>query len=169
MPGSDPLTQIYDALWDMLETHKGFDRLVRVGNRAKFSLAGPRDPVKDEISEADLPEVRIVRTGGEAHLQRTSNGSSILQRYEVQIGTKSLRYDTELFPLEWEIYKAFSKWQDKLKGLEWAGKPYVKLARPLSFTTGVDEGQLDRGIEGWATVWSIEVELWFATADLQQA
>lgn len=165
MSEQDPATQVYNALWDMLEAHKGFTDLVRVGNRIKMS-GRKRRPIKDEVSEADLPEVRIIPAGGEPHVQRTSNGSSLVKRFAIQVSTGEEVVDVKLFPVEWEIYRAMSKWAVTLQALKWNGRSFVNLARPLEITEGVSDSDLNRGIVGWSTVWMCEVIMWFTTADL---
>jgi len=46
-------------------------------------------------------------------------------------------------------------------------REFVKLVRPMDVTVGVSSGDLARGARGWVSVWACEVEMWFATADLQ--
>lgn len=165
---SDPFTTLYDALWSMLEAHTGFTDLVKVGNRVKFT-GEVRDPVKPEINTADLPEVRLVPLGGDPHLQRTSNGTSVRKRFGIEITTGDKRVDAALFPVEWEIFRAMSNWASVLTALTWNSKTYVKLCRPLSMTEGESNPELNRGISGWSLVWACEVELWFTTADMLPA
>lgn len=163
----DPFTLVYDALWELLEAHEGFTDLVRLRNRVKFSGAD-RSPIKETISPADVPEVRLVCVGGTPHIQRTSGSSSCTKVFEVQLASGDQRYDESLFPVEWEIYKALSKWQITLQGLLWRGKPFVKLVRPVGSSIGVSVLDMSRGIGGWTSVWAVEAEMWFTTAELQE-
>lgn len=125
----DPFTLVYDALWELLETHAEFHDAVRLNNRIKFSSYGPMDPFKHEVATADLPEVRLTCVGGTPHLQRTSGSSSCVRRFEVQILVNDLRYTEELFPLEWEVYRAMSKWYDVVSSLTWP-EPTNKVTNP---------------------------------------
>lgn len=167
MSEKDPLSQVYDALWDLLEVHVPLTSLVKAGNRVKFSGTS-RDPEKERVSTADLPEIRIIPLGGTPHIQRTSNGSSWVKRFAVILATGDKRVDVSLFPVEWEIYRAMAQWADTLTALTWNDKPYIKLARPVSATEGISDRDLQRGVEGWTAVWQCEVELWFTTADLKE-
>jgi len=162
----DPITQVYYALWSLLEAHEPLAQLVKVGNRIKFSGA-TRDPVKAEVSDADLPELRIVPVSSTPHLQRTSNASSILKRLRIEVSTGDQRVDAGLFAMEWEIYRALSTWAATLTALTWNSKKYVRLARPVTVQDGTAQADLERGIRGWAAVWECEVEMWFDTADMQ--
>jgi hypothetical protein len=168
MSASNPLTAVYNALWTLLEQHRGFTALVRPGNRIKFAGAR-RDPMKAEICEGDLPEVRLTCTGGSAQIQRTSSSGSITKRFEVQIATgdQRLEYDAGVLAVEWEVLKAMHGWRAVLGALIWEDKAFVKTCKLLDVRVGVTDTDLNRGIKGWSAVWACEVEMWFATADLQ--
>ena len=168
MIDTDPFTLVYDALWSMLDSHTDFQELVKKGNMIRFSGKN-RDPVKAEISVSDVPEVRLVPMGGTPHLQRTSNSSSVLEKFEIQLSSGDQRVDYALFPVKWAIYRAMSDWATILEALTWKGRTFVKLARPMSTADGVTESDLRRGIDGWASIWSIEVHMWFANTDVQGA
>jgi len=167
MAATDPFSLVYNALWTLLEAHAEFAALVKVGNRIKFNAAGGDDPIKDKLSSADLPEVRLLCTGTSPHVQHTSGSSSCIKFFEIQVATRSQQYTAELFPVEWEIYRAMSKWATVLSALTWNSKTFVKLARPTDGQQGVSTDDVDRGGHGWVSVWGIEVQMWFTTTDLQ--
>lgn len=169
----NPFTQVYNALWTMLEAHTGFTDLVRIGNRIKFT--GTRtDPNKPEIMTADLPEVRLIPIGTSPHIQRTSNSGSVVKRFEIQLATGQIRLDQEgsegigasLFPIEWEILRAMHGWQGVLGTLTWNGKTFVRLVRPGQVNELSVQPEMSRSIRGWVALWACEVEMWFTTADL---
>ena len=164
---TDPFTLVHNALWALLEAHQGFVNLVPANNRIKFT-GDLRAPIKDQISTADLPEVRIVPTGGEAHLKRTSNSSSVLKRWEIQVSTGDQRvdYTKGVFAVEWEILIALQDWITALKAITWTSKPFVVTAKPATVREGVTEADLNRGIKGWSALWACEVEMFFQTSDM---
>lgn len=162
----DPITLCYEKLVDMLSEHTGFTTLVKTGNLIRFSGKN-RDPIKSQVSVSDLPEVRVVPRGGVPHIQRTSNSSSMIEVFEVQIASGDQRVDAALFPVKWEVYRALSGWASALMALTWKSKTFVKLVRPIDISDGVAEGDLRRGIEGWSSIWSVEIHMWFSTVDLQ--
>lgn len=164
----DPFTLVYKALWEMLEDHDEFKSFVREGNRVKFT-GKPREYLKTQVQDADLPEVRLVPAGAQPHLQRTSNGSSVVERFEIQIATGSEGVDLSLYPVKWAVFKAMSNWSTRLSVLTWNENKFVKLARPTAINDGSSGFDEARGIKGWTSVWACEVELWFRTADLQGA
>ena len=163
----DPIIQVHDALWALLEAHAPLASMVKVKNRVKLSGSN-RDPLKAEISDADLPELRITPSSSKPHLQRTSNGSSLVKRFRVEVATGDQRVDAGLFALEWEIYRALSAWVQTLIVLTWNEKTYVRLARPITVQDGKSDVDLIRGIRGWSALWECEVEMWFTTLDLKE-
>ncbi len=161
----DPITKVFDAFWVMLNSHQPFCNLVKAGNQITF-MGKDAAPIKGEISDGDLPEVRILPTSAEVQIQRTSNSSTIIMTWEIGVSTGDQRIDCLLFPLTWEIYRALKDWRIELDALTWNSKKYVKLVRPLTVAFGVSQTDLNRGIKGWSGLWSGETQMWFDTSDL---
>ncbi len=163
MAERDPISQVYDALWAMLEAHQGFVDLVRPGNRIKASGEN-LNPVKDEVSETDLPEVRIVATGGSFNTHLSSSKAQLVKQFEIQLSTGDQRLDALIFPVQWEIFRAFSVagWIAALQDLTWAGAKFVVSAEPLSTSEGKSMADLNRGIKGWAAAWACRVTMHFS-------
>lgn len=159
----NPLIIIYDALWDLLESSNEFKRLVRPGNRIRFDT---RDPIKSEVQAGDLPEVRIVPVTSKPHLQSSSSSTFIVETFEIQISTGDLRYTELLFPVKWAIYCAMANWMNVLRTLKWHDKVFVLNTKPNVVTDGASKADMDRRIVGWASVWSCEVMMCFATTDM---
>ncbi len=164
----DPITLVYEALWYLLESSPHFTSRVKSGNRMKF-IGKNVDPLKDHIRDMDIPEVRIIPTSIEPHMQRTSNSSSMWKRFEIQIATgdQSLDNPAALFPVEWALVLAMSNWFTHLQQLTWKGRKIVVRFRIPEVSEGVSDQDLNRGIKGWSAVWACEIELWFTTTDLQ--
>jgi hypothetical protein len=171
----DPLSQVYDGMWAMLRAHQGFNDLVRVGNQINFS-GDARNPLKAEITDTDLPEVRIIpAAANESHLQVTSNTGHLTQRFEVQVSTGDQRVDTKdeaginsaVYPVVWEILRAMSGWSAVLRALTWGERTFVTLAKPTALSIAVDQSDLNRGIIGWSAKWTYEVQLHFPTSAIQ--
>lgn len=165
MSTDNPFSQVYDALWGLLESHEGFTGLVRVGNRIRYDAA--RDPDKDVHTTTDLPEVRLVPTGGTPLVQTTTSSTQIKLTYEIQVSSGDLRLDAALYPVAWEILCAVTKWHDELRKLTWRGNRFVVHGRAVSLETGISDSDVARGISGWADKWGYEVLCAFGTADMQ--
>lgn len=163
----DPMSMVYDALWELAEAWTPLTSLVKVGNRIKFS-GDNRDPVKRQVSDADLPELVLGCTAFSPHMLRTSCGSSMDVTFEWMISAGDQRLDAALFPVVWELHRAMIGWMEVLAALTWKSKQFVKLTRALTGNVGMSNPELNRGITGWSSIWSCELQMWFQTVDLQQ-
>jgi hypothetical protein len=166
---SDPFTQAYDALWTKLEAHTGFTGLVKVGDRIKYDT-GKKDPEKDSIQNAALPEVRIIDLGGVGGNRKSSNSFSIIRRYQVQVSTDYLTLEGNtsipdgLYPVEWEIMRAFGIDGD-LPGIT-VGNDTIKCWFSYrEFTSNLYNADLSKQ-KGWVGVIDCEVEFWFSKTHL---
>ena len=166
MPEVDPFTQVHNALFGLLTSWTNFSNAVVEGNRITFT-GDDRDPIKDQVSEADLPECRLVPVGGEPAVQRTSSTTTIKRRWVIELATGDQRVDFRLLPLEWEIFRALTRWQGVITTLTWHSKPFVVTALPMSVQDAVTNTDLNRGIIGWTTIWACEVEMAFQTTDMR--
>lgn len=160
----NPFTQVYEALWEMLENHQGFVDLVPEKNRIKMLS---HSPVKDQVSTADLPEVRILPFGGRNHMNNSTNSTKLTRRYNIQIATGTHDVSEALYLVEFEIIRALHDWTKILKELQWSGCTFVKVFRELDIQEGASVYDLNRGIKGWSSVWSCEIELWFNNNDME--
>jgi len=181
MVEENPFTQLYGSIWKMLELWPGFEGLVCVGNRIKFSGEN-RDPMKKEILTADLPEVRVVPSGGAMNLHVTNKESNIKKSFQIQVSTGDQRVDavgTELsgedelikvnvglFPVEWEILRALTTWSETIYKLTWKGEEFVKDLSVVGLTEGASQADLNRGIRGWSAVVTIQVDMYFENSVL---
>ncbi len=163
----NPIQKVYTALWEMLDDSTRLKEMVKPGNQIKFTGS---HAWKDQVAAADLPEMQLVPTVTTPHLQRTSNGSSMLERFAVRIATGDQRLDKVLFEIRWEVYRAMADWSTRLTALTWKSNTFVRLVRPVTITEALIDNTADRGLGGtWFQVWSGECEMWFTTTDLQGA
>jgi len=163
---TDPFSLVYDRLWELLESHKGFTDLVKLRNRTKFS-GNDRSPLKDEVLAADLPEVRLIVSKLFPHIQRTSSSGSVNMTFEVQISTGDQRLTEVIFPVVFEIIRAMHGWPMVLQSLEWRGIPFVVKFVLGEIPIGTSDRDKNRGIIGWSTVWTCDLEIWLPTTLLQ--
>jgi hypothetical protein len=158
----NPIRLVYDALWDLLEANSLF--VSHAKKTIKFTGTAMY-PELDSVSEADLPEVRIVVAGFKPHPFNTSDSSRLTLTYQVQVATGEMLF-ASLLDMQWIIYAALHNWKAHIEPLEWNGK---KFARELS-TDDVQEtdrnARLNRGIRGWSTVWQGTVDCWFKSIDV---
>ena len=161
--GSDPLSKVYNTLWSALESNAEFTSLVAAGNRIKFS-GTDTSPIKDNMITEDFPEVRIIPISTTPHSNRSSNSSSLVKQFAVQMLSGDQRVTANHFPLEWLIFRLMTNHVSDLFELEWSGHKFVKNVKSTngqdSFSMSTD---LKPGIRGWISVWTCEIEMWFPT------
>lgn len=164
----DPFSQVYNAIWDMLEAHQGFADLVKVANRIKFADNNP-DPWKREIQDGDLPEVAIYPSDGVPQLDADSSETFITLRFNLLISTGDRRVDALIFPVLWETLRAMAGWRLHLETLAWNGQPFVRDAYPTTFSENLTDAENNRKKEGWTGLCGYEVQLNFTTAHFRPA
>lgn len=167
--GTDPLSIVYNALWDLLEAHTGFTDLVKVGNRAKYD-GWMHSPKKDFVSVADTPEVAIVPAG--SPVPTTPSGSVLLRKTfaaGLVVGDQRIGEIGGFLPVQWELIRAFHGWETPLKALTWSGNTFVNALRleETSDTLLDTQQTVDRGIAGWVAVLRFQVWMHFAMADVR--
>jgi hypothetical protein len=161
----NPFAMVHRALWDMLEASDAFCELVPEGNRIKF-YGEKRAPQKDTVMADDLPEVRIVSMQSTTTLTAASNLTATVRRFQIEIASGDQRFNTILFPVEWEVYLALLSWRETLGALKWADKQFVTRASLVQEQEGKTTVDLLRGIKGWTAIWAIDVAMYFNTSDL---
>ena len=163
----NPFTMVFSELWQMLLEHPQFVRDVREGNRIRFDKTGNRDPLKDHVQAADVPEVCLVASTGSANLMGTSSSSSCVRQYSSLVSTGDYRYTEYLGVVEWYIFCALTGWKGRLAALKWKDQNFVKRLNVVSTMAGMSDPERNRNIAGWSAVWTIEVEMHFNTSGLQ--
>lgn len=78
----------------ILESSAKLCELVKINNRIK--MVDKDNPIKDNLSPADLPELTLVPTSGQAVTVGTSSSSyGFIQRYNIIISTDEFRTNQE--------------------------------------------------------------------------
>ena len=154
----DPFTQGYNAIWDALEAVPDFAKLVKPGNRIKFS--GDRQPSeKDKVKPSDSPEVRVSIDSGNAP-QYTSSSTHVTMAYAIEVNTQDARLTAQALPVMYAILKAGARIR---KGL--SNVPSVKqvMPQPMQFNRDDPEGRF----RGWVAVAGFAVTFFFTTSELE--
>ena len=166
---NNPFTLVWDGLWTMVERNSILMSNVRKGNRIKFE---EQDELKRMISDGDLPELSLLSSGAEINIMNSSNTSSCNRKYTWGIATGELQINPFYNTLSWELFRSMIDWDCILCPLIWPedSNPewhFVEVVNIMS----VEEGNLliseNRGIRGWAGLWTIEVRMCFRTEDLR--
>lgn len=166
----NPFTLIFDALWAMVEDSPNFVADIKVNNRIHLNIANDPNPLKQQIQDADLPEILLVPTGiSESNLFSTSSTTKIVRQYNWILSTGDLRVQNYLHQVEWNLFCAMTGWQSLLGNLIWpanSGRNFVKRCGLLAANQGLNDNEKNRGLIGWSSIWGCEVESHFMTQDL---
>lgn len=165
MPISNPFELVYDAIWGLVDNHKGLSDLIRFENRVNFNNPRNRDPVKTQVAARDLPELRLIATGATYATETTSCSTKVTQQFQWGIATGDKRFE-QVFQVNWELLRAMMKWRETLQALLWNNKRFVFHVSPIEHSVGVTDVDLNRGIKGWSALWTGEVQMFFTSADL---
>lgn len=163
----DPLTMVYDALWNLLEDFPPFTDQVAPGNRIRLNCK-LRDPIKDVLRKADLPEVLIFPAGGLTNIHANSSESRLERTYQVLLTTGDKRVNELHFPLQWHIIQAVAAWPARMGGMTWRGQPFLIDVNLPDTTEGMSDPDQNRNIPGWSSVITIATVLNFNTNQLRQ-
>lgn len=163
---TDPYTLAHDGLWAVLEDNTDFTTLVPSGNRIKFS-GDDRRPIKDKITTADMPDVRISMRVLTVRETGTSNGEFDRVQFNIELATGDQRLTVRAFPIIWAIRQAIFAGDAILKAIEFNSKTsWISCPQPGNVDFGIANDAEGRGIVGWAAVETVELQLFFSTTDL---
>lgn len=162
----NPFTKVYNALWRIVKVHPGIDRAVKLGNRITFGEDN-RDPWKDKVSASDVPELVLVQDATQIRVNNTSSTSMCVREYSWLISTGDFRVNHYLNEVEWLLFTAHTGWQAVMKCLLYNDRTFVKRVDFIGTTTGFTDSDSNRGLRGWSSIWRVQVEMHFSTADLQ--
>lgn len=170
---NNPYWMVYQTLWKMLRDSTDFNEMVRAPNQIDYFDEQKHFPdVKDTFSSADVPAVKIVPGRMLPQLDASSCSMLVSVAWQIQVATGTQPAKVEL-DLAWVILRAMSKWDTRLSALTWTppggetAKAFQVACRVRAVDETLEDRRAQRGILGWTSVWTGEVQLFFATADLQ--
>jgi len=160
MAATDPITMVHDAIVALAKANTTLTSLVRAGAWITYD-GTDRMPPKAISTEAARPELDLRPYTGFGHHKRTAGSLYLKKRWAWWISTGDKRVGKELFPIEWELFKAMSLWTTTFPSLSWEGTAdYVKDFR----VTSIDDKDLSEGrertIPGWLGIVVCEADLW---------
>lgn len=148
MSEPDPFTRVYNKIVGVLKDHK-----LKV-----VSWNSTADPLPDKLTEGDLPEVQVRPTALASVIGDTSSTSVVQQSYDVSIASGDNRLGERLFPAQWQLFKALHAIKYGMEDLA-----FVLDLSVVSATTGLVDplSPTNRGINGWASMWTITIHMSF--------
>jgi hypothetical protein len=165
---SDPFTLVYNALDSLLWASSEVRSLVRPGNRLSFNSTKTLNPIKDEVSESDLPEMILEITSLTGNLFATSSSSEVTRQFQVLLSTGNMQATQMLLPLEFAVFAAMANWKSVLLALRWIDpdRAFVTRANLVSAECGIRDIEKNRGLTGWSAIWTVDIRMDFKTSDL---
>lgn len=97
---TDPFTQVYQELWNVLDGCVELNQIVQLHNRVRCDGALPVAP-QAGLLPSDLPRLSLVPTGGRVDLATSMNGVAVQQQFDLDMQTGDERIQEVLFPLKW--------------------------------------------------------------------
>ena len=166
---ANPLPDIYDALWAMLEDSSDFCSYVPSTNRIKYvdDTDTKWEPEKRDVPGAGrLPEVRVQLVGARPDAFGDSSNSGIILRFSIDVTTGE-RNQYSLLNVIWAIWEAMHDWDTRLQAVTWnTDEIPVRWCRALAWEDSMDNEALNRGSRGWTSVWQCEIGCWFSRSGL---
>lgn len=162
----NPLTMVYNELWNQLEARTEFDELIKEGNRIKFNYSDPAKVVKTNISEYDVPEILASVESVTGNLRSSSNSTSIIVTYGLYTATADYRYNDYLAQVQWTLLCTLVDWHSVVGQLKWNGRPFIKQVSLIEDTIGAaDINPLTQTVRksGWTSFLTFSVRMDFKT------
>lgn len=165
---SDPFSMVFVAINDLAANSSALRALVKPGNLIRLDSEQKRDPRKEEVQVADLPELVLVPYTIEPALHNTSSSSRVIMRLQWLLSTGDIRVVQPLYPVSFALVCAMTGWKATVSTLTWQGETFVKRVDVPSVSIGINDREANRGIKGWSAVWQCEIEMHFKTDLLKQ-
>ena len=158
----DPFTLVLCGLWDMADNSAPLQGLVAMGNRIKFLGQQRQEPVKDQATDSDRPELEIVPGEPFAELDQTTgsdlwkvrwnfNVRSSRQQLDRPSQANGTPIDASLFPVLWAVLQTFMGYGQAIKGtVTLNGSPFVWMVKP---GVPVLSRDTESRMLGWVGTW----------------
>ena len=156
----DPFSQVYAYLWELVESYPAWTDMVRVGNRMYLNKQS-RDPFKETVKAADLPQVTLLPTDGANNFHSNSSSAVITQNFTLAIDTGQLQVNQVLFPLKFYTLQALACFRQNAGSLKWKDYPFLKKLEIPTYTDSLTEIDANGNIISWNAVLTISAEMWF--------
>jgi len=163
-PEYDPFSQVYNALWKLVERNQRLSRYIPAGNRIKYEEAFEQ---KTQISDADTPELALLSGGGTFGDRDTNTGRTCSRDYIWALTTGNLQLNKLFNPIQFELFRSLSDWQCVLCELQWCNCRFVHNLHIVSAEDGTLMADLNRNIPGWSSLWTVRIEFQFSFANLK--
>ena len=161
----DPITQAYRALRTALLADHDVRQAVKAGNFPNLTDADSPRPIKDNIQDADCPELLIVPLTSTYQVAQTNTGHAMTRRFNVRLVTAQQVAHLKLFPVQWALFAAFARIVRTNKTL---GLGFVQTLTLVDDTSSLaDIGDAQRSTRGWVSLLTVDIAFAFTDAALE--
>jgi hypothetical protein len=173
---TNPFLKVYDAVWDLLFNNDDGSNLlaemVRVGNRINFgsALENDRDPWKQTVDTADVPELILMDEGGTFNLHGNSSSTAYTQFITLYVSSGDYNYGRYISAINWYIMCNLGKWKTLISSLSWRGRTgFVKNVKIIPVQVGESNPERQTMIAGFTAIWRMQWDCMIPTIDLVQS
>lgn len=156
----DPFSITYEYLWGLVEGYPPWAEMVRVGNRLHLNK-NSRNPFKDTLKAADLPQVTLLPTESNNNLHSNSSTAVIVQNFTLGINSGELQVNKVYFPLKFYTLQALACFRLDLGSVKWKDYPFLKKLEVPQATDTISELDENGNIISWDSLVTISCEMWF--------
>lgn len=157
-PLLDPFSQVYNALWKMVNRNKNLNDYLPKGNRIRFEHESDVDTAK---SDAQMPELALLCGGGSFGGKDNSTTRSVTRNYLWALTTGDFRINPVFNKISWELFRSMVDWSCVLCNLTWCDCNFVQECRVVSADDSFLPQSLQENIPGWSSIWQVEVDFAF--------
>lgn len=162
----DPFSLVYNGLWALVERNQDLKKYIPAGNRINFAeeLA-----YKEEVVQADLPELALLLAGGSPGTKDSSDGRSITKRFVWALTTGQYQVNPAYHRIAFELWRSMVDYACVLCALSWCNCNFVTDCRMIDIEEGTLSDFLERNItiHGWSGLWGVEVDMQFPLESLK--
>ena len=162
----NPFSLVYSEIVTGLKASTSLRDLCKEQNIIGFE--SKRNPIRSNVQTGNLPELTLMCNGNiSGNISATSSSTMFKREYELIIATGDVRLVEVQEPVEFICCCILTNWPDLIGKLQWRDKPFVKALYFTQSDNGVSDSKANRGINGWNSVLTFNVDLYFTTNDLK--
>ena len=158
---ADPFVLVHNTLHNAI---KGSVAVQKVATSYRKQIIafneGSNNPLPDVVNESDLPQIVQLATGKQVLLVASSTHVEVSKSYRVDVNSGSFNVTEVAEPLEFALLCAVLalNFSGALEALAWKGASgFARDIEVVSISQGRSDLIANRGIEGWTSMWNINV------------
>jgi hypothetical protein len=174
---TDPFSAAFSGLWSVLNSSEAFAAAIPPSRQIRYDT-NVRQPERSRGADAadlpaDRPLVRIQPNSGADFLPSgiSSSSTKLVKKYQLLLALGDLRVNAWMHPLQFIIVGALCNWETVLPSLIWQGRyandQFIKVMRVSDVPEGKNVNDASRGIQTWASLFNLSLEMWFTSANLR--